>query len=187
MKLLITALLAMLTMTAYSQRMKKETTAANSGYLITLDSERIDCYGSVSLTAEYVRFTDKAGAFQMTKQKKLKSMLINGRAFINLPITAGKDRMHEVIAYNDKYILTAYWHNSSYLYIFDRDLVPVKAKMLVRPGRRGQESLLDKTVVKYFGDCPALIKRMEKNIANKTPMIENISLFQCGTNNLVLQ
>lgn len=162
---------------------------SSESYLINEDGVKTYLYGNVSMSAESITFSDASGKNQYEKQKNIKSLVTGNRLFINLPITSIQDRLQEVIAYNDKYILTAYWHNGQYLYIYDKDYEAVEKKILLK--HKKWKVLSKEKIMPYFGDCPTLMKKINSNANKKYEygdlLFDGITQIKCGNSELKLK
>ena len=125
-------------------------------------------YGSMNLTASEVFYFDKERKQRRIRQKSVNELHFNGRAYIKLPIKkSGIPRLHEVIATNDKYVLTQYFNKGYFFYIFDKNKKQVlELKNLHSENREKDLELLKNVISKYFSNCPRLTSHLKRNMEN---------------------
>ena len=154
------------------------------GYAITENDERIDFYqnvqekskiaydhvldGDVSMTGEYLFYFDRNNNFEKIAQKKIKELSYGRRRFLTLPINWTMERIHEVIAENEKYLLTQYYFNGvNFFYVFDKNNMKYVEKKISHSYKAKKDAKsLKKYIKPYFSDCPGLLKKLEYNIEN---------------------
>ncbi|MFK7807600.1 MAG: hypothetical protein AB8F74_07380 [Saprospiraceae bacterium] len=147
--------------------------------------------GDISFTAQYFFYYNKSGKRKKIKQGKVKEVHFENTQYISLPIGAAGKRLHEVIASNDKYLLTNYFSRANYFYVFDKNNKPVKKKMKHSWKRKDDYRSL-KTLKKYFSNCPELLATIKSNIENsdykmmhgdvavvKNNMFASLKNYQC--------
>jgi|GEM_PF-3114721 len=156
----------------------------SDSYVIMLDGTKIECYGNISLSAEYVSFENSDGKSKSIKQKKIKLMLIYNRLFLNLNISKNMKRMQEVYAFNSDYIMTGYWHSATYIYIWNKDFTLINGKISFFPGftkKKVKKNQLkyNEEIAKYFKDCEELSNAFNKNIETGKNINDGISYYEC--------
>ncbi len=154
----------------------------SENYIQPIEGEKIICPGKVEMGAQWVTYEDGKGKEQMIKHVKIKSMFVFGRLFTNYPISKGGSmvRLHEIIAYNDKHILTAFWQTSYNYYIFDRSGNMVGGKVRLTGSKNKQMKILEENILSYFPTCKELINAMSKNIQIEQDPSHGISGYNCG-------
>lgn len=86
---------------------------------------------------------------------------------LNMPISKNKKRLHQLIAENDKYILTNLMSNGlNYFYVYDKDHNIIEKQILHSTTQKKGQNAIEE-VKKYFSDCTELISKMEENNENK--------------------
>ena len=151
------------------------------GYLISEDGEKIIFYenptgevirsnnnvleGDVNLTTQYVHYFNAEGKHKRLSQAKVKEIEFNERNYMKLPVNMGAKRLHEVIAVNNEYILTNYYHDGFYFFIFEKDGLDMVVKLQKHSYNKKKDlKLLEKKIKSYFKNCPELIARIQKGI-----------------------
>ena len=87
---------------------------------------------------------------------------------ILVPLEIYKKRHHlvQVIATNDKYILTNYFANGiNYFYICDKEYNLIEKRIMHSLTRKKSEKAIEE-VKNYFGNCNNLISALEENVKN---------------------
>jgi len=183
------------------------------GHLITNKGERINLYenkgnkkkvrgytvfsGDVNLTGEYVRYWTKKQKLVKIKQKKVTKLVHGEKRYELLPIIDNKRyRIHEVIAENNEYLLTQYY-SSGYYFIFTfRKPSLEMSEYIYRSGvmKDWDLEIYEEVLLRYFGDCSALLDKAKYNIENyeyidineqgsvrtvQNTMFNDITNFQC--------
>lgn len=154
------------------------------GYAIMENNERIDFYqnvqeksklaynhiieGDVSMTGQFIFYFDKNNRFEKIAQKKIKKLNYGHKRFLPLPISWTMDRIHEVIAENEKYLLTQYYFNGvNYFYVFDKSNMKYVEKKISHSFKANKDfKNFEKYIKPYFSNCPALLKKIKYNIEN---------------------
>lgn len=175
-------LLSIITLLIFSLGYSQETV----GYAITENNERIEFYQNVqersklaynhlieddvSMTGQFIFYFDKNNKFEKIPHKKIKELNYGHKRFLTLPISWSMDRIHEVIAENDKYILTQYYFNGvNYFYVFDKSNMKYLEKKISHSYKANKDSKnFEKYIKPYFSNCPALLKKLKYNIKNIT-------------------
>jgi hypothetical protein len=160
----------------------------DGSYIETLTGEKIACYGEVKLTSDEVTFDNAEGVRLSFKQKKLKSLHLKDRIFLNLPVSGSKYRLQEIVAYNDEYILTVYLSRKVDCFsVFNKEYKLVEGLIVSPRGRLGKFRLINEKIRPYFKDCNELIRRMNENLYKAIPgsLREDISNFNCTGSILV--
>ncbi len=155
----------------------------SENFIIKLDGERIELYNPIKLSQTHVYFDNSDGKDKWVKQKQVEVMLVNNRLFLNLPVTSVSDRLQEIIAFNSEYILTGFWDDILFVYIWDKNFNPLEKKITFPSGfkkhvRKNHERMTE-SVIPYFGNCPELIEILNKNIDNRGKINEGVSYFNC--------
>ncbi|CAL68065.1 hypothetical protein [Christiangramia forsetii] len=176
MKLLFAIFPILISFHSYSQE--------TVGYAITENNERIDFYqnvekrsklaynhvisGDVSMTGQFIFYLDKKNEFRKIPQKKIKELNYGLKRFLTLPLSWSMDRIHEVIAENDKYLLTQYYFNGvNYLYVFDKSNMKYVEKKISHSYKVKKDSKnFERYIKPYFSNCPELLKKIKFNIEN---------------------
>lgn len=154
------------------------------GYAINEDDEKIEFYqnieqktdlaydhwieGDLSILGQFVYYLDKNNDFQKLNQKKIKELHYASKKYISLPIKGKTKRIQEVIADNNKYLLTQYYfHGVNYFYVFQKDNMEAVERK-IKHSKKKKEDLknYENYIVPYFSDCPKLLKRIKYNIEN---------------------
>jgi hypothetical protein len=176
MKKILTICIALLPLFIFAQK--------EVGYLINEEGGKIVFYenvknkttfymdnklsGDVNLTVQFVHYYDMSNKAKRFKQSEVAEMSYNNQKFIKLPIgSLGRVRLHTVIAENDNYILTNYYHDGYFFYVFEKDehkVIEKKKRHSVK--QKLDNKLLEKKIKLYFKDCPELIVRIKKGIAD---------------------
>ena len=156
----------------------------SENYIIMLDGTKIECYGNISLSAEFVSFDNSEGKSKSIRQKKIKLMLIHNRLFLNLNISKNMKRMQEVYAFNSDYIMTGYWQSATYIYIWDKEFTLINGKISFFPGftkKKIKKNQLkyNEEIAKYFKDCEELSDALNKNIGTGKSINSGISYYRC--------
>lgn len=154
----------------------------SKNYIITLEGERIECYGQVSMDATKVYYKNEEGKGRATKQKESKVMVVYGHIFLNLSISKNMNRLQEVYAYNEEYVLTAYVDGSYiYVYIWDKNFKLVEEKVSFMTGAKAKRNKerFNAQVKKYFVDCEYVIKTISKNIDNNDAFNKGLLHYNC--------
>lgn len=156
----------------------------DENYLITNKGERVilynneedpfmlikgnSLYGNMNLTANQVFYFDKEGKQRRISHNKVKELHFNGRNYVNLPIRkSGTPRLHEVIATNDKYVLTQYFHNGYFFYIFDKNKEQALELDNHHSNKKEEDlELLNNVIARYFSDCSKLMSHLKGNVEN---------------------
>lgn len=182
------------------------------GYLVSDNDEKIIFYknptgeevrsnnnvlkGDVNLTAQYVHYFNAEGKHKKFAQSKVAEIKFDNREYLKLPIgSLGAERLQEVIAQNDEYLLTNYYHKAYYFFVFRKDEMKMEEKLQNHSNRMNKDlKLLEKKIEPYFKTCPELIKRIEKGIEDsnykheviddviivKNNLFRYVSNFQCA-------
>jgi len=147
--------------------------------VVTTKGDTINLYGDISMGDGLIYFKNEKGKNDMYAAKKVQYMIANNRIFKTLHVRGGVD-LQEILAYNDKYVLTQYVSGGAYfVYIWTRDFQPVEKELSLYTLHH-QSKLIEKKIKPYFGDCKELIDKMETNIENKhDPCTYGISNFHC--------
>ena len=156
----------------------------SENYMIKLDGERVELYGDVSLSVEKVFFDNKEGKRKDLKQKSAKVLVVGGRTFLNLNISKNMRRLQEVYAYNSEYVMTGFWQNFIYVYIWDNDYNLVEKKLPYCVGfkklKKKNIKKLDEEITPYFPECDDLISQLKKNINFGVIFNNGISGYNCN-------
>lgn len=161
----------------------------DDNYIETLSGEKIVCYGEVKLLSDEVTFDNAEGEHLSFKHKKLKSLHLKDRIFLNLPVSGSKNRLQEIVAYNNEYVLTVYVIRKVDCFtVFNKDYKLVEGLIISPRGRLGKFRLINEKIRPYFKDCDELIRKMNENLYKAIPgsLRENISNFNCTGSILVL-
>ena len=180
------------------------------GYMITKKGEKIGLYknnssskkpvylhgglfvGNVALSAQYIYYIDIDGNLERISQRKIKECSYGENRYINLPIySVGMTRLHRVIAENENFLLTSYFHNSHFFYVFEKaDLNPREKKVRMGRSKKRDLKLIESSVKPYFGNCPELLQRIKKGVLGSyyhryrgsfnNTLFKNISNYKCG-------
>ena len=151
------------------------------GYLITDDGETIYfyenptgkavrsdnnvLYGDVNLTTQYVHYFNAEGKHKRFSQGKVREIEFNGLNYMKLPVNLGAKRLHEIIAINNEYLLTNYYNDGYYFYIFNKENLDYVVKLQKHSYSRKKDlKLLEKKIKPYFLNCPELITAIQKGI-----------------------
>jgi hypothetical protein len=136
--------------------------------------------GEVTMDAQFMTYQDMKGKSQRMAQSKVSYMVVAGRHFKNLPIFSfGWKRLHEVIATNKTSVLTVYFSNGYYLYIWDRQFEPKEKKVDVVVTQHWQNRIMKKYIMKYFPTCTEMIAFMQDNIDKDKLFTEGVEDYQC--------
>jgi len=192
--------LILLTLFSFSQNKK-------AGELVLKTGEKIDIYNKVlkngkirlsSYNGKTIYYFTKEGKSKSMNQSKVESMELSNGSYINLPIYVLKaERLHRIVAENDKYLLTDYYSTNRFqFYIFDKSTMKAKEKLKFQSYRPKKDIKLIKLVEEYFSECPRLIEKIQSNfdtfyndkhykkkMINMEPrsiLFENISKFKCN-------
>lgn len=156
----------------------------DENYLITNKGERVilynneeypfmlikgnSLYGNMNLTAKQVFYFDEKGRQRRFSHKKVKELHFDGRNYVNLPIRkSGTPRLHEVIATNDKYVLTQYFHNGYFFYIFDKNQNQALELENLHSNKKEKDlELLNNVIARYFSNCSKLMAHFKDNVEN---------------------
>lgn len=157
----------------------------SESFIIKLDGTKIELHDDVKLDPTMVYYKNSNGKNKTIQHKHIKAMLIYNRLFVNLKLYGALDRLHEVIAFNSDYIMTGYWHDHLYVYVWDKDFNPIEKKIKFISGskryvNRNQE-VLAQHVHPYFENCPALMEEFEKNIISQSQINSGISYYNCDS------
>ncbi len=157
----------------------------SDNFIIMLDGTRIDCYGDISLSAEFISFNNSEGKHKSVKQKKIKLMLVYNRLFLNLNISKNMKRLQEVYAYSSDLIMTGYLQSSTtYIYLWDKDFNPIEGKISFlqsyTKGKVKKHKLkYNEQIAKYFKKCDELSDHIIKNIETGERINSRISYYKC--------
>ncbi len=163
---------------------------AQNDYLITEKGEKIliQTPDDVGITPAWVSFKDAKGEYVRYKHPQTKYLTFNGRQFLTLALKGGeKMRLQEIICYNDKYILTAFYSqdNAYNLLVFDWKLSNILPYKKAAANPKIQRELLNEYVKPYFADCnKAMIDEMSNNIEYGKDLIEGVRTQKCGTKDI---
>ena len=181
------------------------------GYLVSDKREKIIFYentsgeevrsnnnvlkGDVNLTAQFVHYFNADGKHKKFKQAEVAEIKFDNKEYLKLPIGSfGAVRLQEVIAYNDDYILTNYYHKAFYFFVFEKEEMEMEEKLQNHSNNKKKDmKLLEKKIEPYFNNCPELIARIEKGIEDsnykreviddviilKNNLFRYVSNFQC--------
>ena len=156
--------------------------AQQENYYIKKNGERVNIYknldkpemhvmgnnleGQLHFTPSQVFYYNEKGKQKFISQKKVKELHFDGKDYINLPILKSKrPRLHEVIASNEKYILTSYFHNNYYLYIYDKQkMKPMEYKITHSKRKEADLELINNMISRYFSDCEELMAQLKENV-----------------------
>jgi hypothetical protein len=152
-------------------------------YIQTLDGKKIICTGKVEMLARWVTYIDDKGKEQMIKHVDIKSMSVYGRTFVNFSLfkNGSMKRLHEIIAYNDKYLFTAFWQNDYFYYILDRSGNMIEERFRILGFQKRQKKAMEEKVSPYFNECKELINAMTVNVEAGKTSTEGISGYNCGS------
>jgi len=149
-------------------------------FYITEEGERVFMYGSISMSAQYVQYENEKGKSKQFAQKKIKSMVAKGRLFVNLPISGMMDRLHEIVAFSEKYILSYYLGETCY-YIFDRENKMIESR-LTFASKKAEKNIekYNEKIAPYFSGCKELTDHLKKNLSENKPLSDEVTYYQCG-------
>ncbi len=158
----------------YSQSKK-----TSEDFYVTEEGEKVMMYGDIEMSAQYLLYDNEKGRQQQFPQKKVKVMVAKNRLFVNMPITKNMERLHEVIAFSDKYILTLYFGESVY-YVFDRNENMIEGRINFYGNKKKCMETFNAKIAKYFTECKELLEEMRKNINADKIISETVTYYQCG-------
>jgi hypothetical protein len=142
----------------------------SESYLITEKNEKVVIQGDVELGAGYISFNGGPKGKTITyTHKEIKFLTSNNRFFLTLPLYGGKMKtLQEIVCYNDKYILTAYFDGHTHdIIVFDWDLKRVKPLTIIDTRSRKQEKNIEEDIKPFFGDCKNVMDMVYKHVADK--------------------
>lgn len=153
------------------------------GYLTTIQGDTIKFYptagvtrekkysqiisGYVALTNEFVFYYNEKGERIKFHQKKIRRLEYFDQSYINLPVGSiwGLKRLHEVVAENNKYILTNYYSSAYYLYVYNKETSKFQVSKEWNSFKRKKDlKLIEKKIIPYFKDCKDLIEQLKANV-----------------------
>ena len=173
--------------------------AQSIGYCILKnDSKKIKFFGeSVQNSGKSILYYTETGKKKIVKQADLKVLYINGRCMVTIAHNPKKsfESLHEVVAFNDQYILTVRYSMSDnggsslrgcYLNILNRDLTFVNQKKIEIPYGYKKAQLKAKMsqfkyeILPFFKGCNDLIKLCEANVEDEQDPYIGIYVLNCG-------
>jgi len=132
-----------------------------------------------SITRQYFWYQDTNGKLQKRKQSKMAAAYLDGKYYSNLRIAydVGPRRLHEIIAENDQYILSQYFHNGFFFcYLTDKSTSKfILRRRIVSRKNKADRELFDEIIKPYFKECELLTNavykatEVEYNINNRYP------------------
>jgi hypothetical protein len=147
--------------------LRAQTIYLKNGKVIEIDREKF----TLLLYSDRVEFARARGVTISNFSKKIDHKDIRyisegNLIYIALPIkTSGKLRLHQVMAYNDSFVLTKYIQAEVDLYfVFSRN---TKQPLLLwqRDNTKGKAMEAFDAIKTYFEDCPDLINTMGRSLA----------------------
>ncbi len=172
-------LLALTSLACITANAQSPTFVKQSPYFVKTTGEKVTLYPNdrdqlfISMTNAKFSYHNEKGKEITLHQSEVQDVYLSDIYLTLLPITKGMDRLLDVIATNDKYILSVYHTtygngaNAQYLYVHD------KATKEILEGRRGSIKFFNvsvdyddifKVINKYFPDCSELIKQVNANL-----------------------
>ncbi len=150
-------------------------------FYLTEEGEKVFMYGNISMSAQYLQYENEKGKSKQFAQKKIKLMVAKGRLFVNLPISGVMDRLHEIVAFNEKYMLSYYLGESCY-YIFDRNNKMIESRLTFssRSAAKNIEKYNEK-IAPYFSGCKELTDYLKKNLSENKLLSEEVTYYKCGS------
>lgn len=165
--------------------------AQSNDFFIKKDGTKVQMYGEEArMEGNWIFYTDNNNKKQSIKDEELKLIYYGGQILINQPTLPKSKRtsMHFVMAFNDKYVLTAYSpdaHNV-YLNVFDREFNFINDKKIFLPhgSRKGdiqkRKEIYNENVLQYFKSCVELNEAIFKNIEESRACYKGINYYNCN-------
>jgi hypothetical protein len=155
--------------------------AQGIGFLITNDDEKVEVYKSISIDALTVKTYNAKGKSVTFDNRKVKRVSVSGREFLSLAVNKkGDKRLQEIIARNDDYILTDYFIDDHYIFIFDLQGQAVVGKTKYNTFSKSDKVEIIEVIKKYFENCPVMLEKLEENAEDKkAKLFDGIGNFEC--------
>jgi len=118
-------------------------------------------------------------------QEDVKILYVADTIFLSLPVTKKASLLHQIVAFNDNYILTNrlnHKYNTDHLFIFDWNYNIVLEATPASHMPKDRENVLN-IVKTRFGDCSELLEMVTKNKNEKYKWrcpLDNIASLKCG-------
>lgn len=165
-------LICLLTFIPFSSLAQKENVTDSVGFFVLHSGDTVIMYNypwvkyegaDVEMSADAVRYYVKGKSqARGESQKKIRELRYGVRYFVNLPIASlGMQRLHEVILYNSRYMLTKYFGGTKMVvYVFDlKSMEAVVKKEEFGVKERKDEELI-KMIAGYFPGCQDGLNRV---------------------------
>lgn len=167
------------------------TVKAQNDYFIKMDGTKVNMYGEEMYDyGTTIQYKNEDGKRTNEKVKDIKILIYGGSIMMNLPTTPNskKTSLNFIMAFNDKYVLTAKSFDgfNVYLNILDRNFNFVNKDKIFLPhgSRKGdiqkRKEIYNQEIVKYFKDCPSLHEVCFKNIENSNGVYNGINYYNCN-------
>ena len=131
----------------------------SDNFIVSTKGDTTFMYGDVEDRNAYVYFNNKKGKKEEFSEYKIEYMFVDNQIFKRLPtFTPTRYMIQEIVAYNDKYVLTVL--GGDIAYIWTDKFENVEKKLYIQMPATEQKKLIEKHIIPYFGSCKEMIAKM---------------------------
>ncbi len=170
-------------------------TQKSNYYAITNSGNRIELYNRIELIPGEIHHFPKndkgRNKLEKINQDSIRLLVAGEKYFVGVLNKKNRQRLKEVIAFNDEYIMletyralgTSGQHDIYLMTVIDREFNIIEPAVKIYSDNQkinyNKEIFKDK-IEPYFEDCPELLNRIYDNMADGGPGTGRISNFKCG-------